>query len=150
MMRILIDADGCPVVEACVACGRRYGIAVIILCDEAHVFARDGAQTITVSKGADGVDFKLANMAEPGDVVVTQDYGLAAMALARRARALSQNGLVYTEDNIDGLLLARHTARKVRSAGGRLRGPKKRTSAQDAAFDAALEALVRDAGKEDL
>ena len=142
-MRILIDADGCPVVDACIACGRRYGLEVIILCDEAHVFVREGAQTITVSKGADSVDFKLVNLAAPGDIVVTQDYGLAAMALARRARALSQNGLIYTDENIDSLLLARHTARKVRSAGGRLRGPKKRTPAQDAAFEAALEELVQ-------
>ena len=81
---------------------------------------------------------------KPGDVVVTQDYGLAAMCLARNARVLSQDGMEYTADNIDGLLLARHTAKKIRSGGGRLKGPKKRTKAQDEAYAAALNKLLQD------
>ena len=78
---------------------------------------------------------------KPGDVVVTQDYGLAAMCLARNARVLSQDGMEYTADNIDGLLLARHTAKKIRSGGGRLKGPKKRTKAQDEAY-AAMDCIM--------
>lgn len=143
-MRILIDADGCPVVSACVAYARRFDVPAVILCDEAHAIEREGAETVTVSKGADSVDFHLVNMAQPGDVVVTQDYGLAAMALARRARALNQNGMEYTPENIDGLLLARHTARKIRSGGGRIKGPRKRTRAEDEAFERALERIIRE------
>lgn len=146
-MRILIDADGCPVVSACVACARRFDVPAVILCDEAHAIEREGAETVTVSKGADSVDFHLVNMAQPGDVVVTQDYGLAAMALARRARALNQNGMEYTPENIDGLLLARHTARKIRSGGGRIKGPRKRTRAEDEAFERALERIIREEKK---
>lgn len=146
-MRILIDADGCPVVSACVACAGRFDVPAVILCDEAHAIEREGAETVTVSKGADSVDFHLVNMAQPGDVVVTQDYGLAAMALARRARALNQNGMEYTPENIDGLLLARHTARKIRSGGGRIKGPRKRTRAEDEAFERALERIIREEQK---
>lgn len=91
-MRILIDADGCPVVNQAIRLGNRAGLEVILLCDTSHVFQREGARTITVSKGADSVDFALVNLLEPGDVAVTQDYGLAAMCLARGARAISQDG----------------------------------------------------------
>lgn len=141
-MKILIDADGCPVVDITLACASRRGVEVLLVCDSAHRFEREGARTVTVSKGADSADFCLVNMVEAGDLVVTQDYGLAAMALARNARALSQNGFWYTSDNIDALLLARHTARRIRRGGGRLKGPPKRAREQDEAFRALLcEAL---------
>lgn len=142
--RILIDADGCPVVDETITMARRYGVECLILCDTSHVFEKSGARTLTFSKGADSVDFALVGLVKPGDVVVTQDYGLAAMCLARNARVLSQDGMEYTADNIDGLLLARHTAKKIRSGGGRLKGPKKRTKAQDEAYAAALNKLLQD------
>jgi hypothetical protein len=141
-MKILIDADGCPVVEVALRCARRRGVEVLLICDTAHFFEREGAQTVTVSKGADSADFRLVNMIKPCDLVVTQDYGLAAMALARQAVVLNQDGMRYTDDNIDALLLARHTARKIRMGGGRLKGPPKRTQAQDEAFQEALCALL--------
>ena len=98
---------------------RERKIDCVILCDTSHVFERAGAKTITVSKGNDSVDFALVNMVQAGDIVITQDYGLAAMCLARKAIPVSQDGMVYTGDNIDALLLARHTAKKIRMAGGR-------------------------------
>lgn len=145
-MRILIDADACPVVDIAIACARARGVPVVLVCDTAHVLQRAGAATITVCQGADSADLRLANMAQPGDVVVTQDYGLAALCLARRARALNQDGLRYTEENIDALLLSRHTARKIRMAGGRLKGPPKRSPRQDEAFRVALAELLKGEG----
>ncbi len=133
-MHVVIDADGCPVVHIAVDCALNHGAEAVIVCDSAHYFDIDGAETITVTKGADSADFRIVNMLHAGDIVVTQDYGLAAMALARRARVVNQNGMIYHDGNIDSLLLARHTARKIRNAGGRLKGPAKRTSEQDAAF----------------
>ena len=97
---------------------------------------------MTFSKGADSVDFALVNMIKKGDVVITQDYGLAAMCLARLARVLSQNGMEYDSYNIDSLLLARHTAKKIRMAGGRLKGPKKRNVEQDEAFTNKLTEII--------
>ena len=141
-MRILIDADGCPVVEEALAAAREFGVQCLILCDTSHVFERPGAETVVVSKGADSVDFALVNRVQPGDVVVTQDYGLAAMCLARGARVLHQDGMEYTAENIDALLLARHTARKIRSGGGRLKGPSRRKPEQNAAFSAALRGIL--------
>lgn len=143
-MKLLIDADGCPVVDCALKLAKQYGAEAIILCDTSHRFEREGARTITVSKGADSVDFALVNLVAPGDIVVTQDYGLAAMCLARRAVPIHQDGMVYTDDNIDSLLLARHTARKIRSAGGRLKGNAKRTKQQDQLFERALAALLEE------
>ena len=141
-MKILIDADGCPVVDITLRIAKQYKTDCLILCDTSHVFERDGATTLTFSKGADSVDFALVNRVSPGDIVITQDYGLAAMCLSKNALVLNQDGLQYTADNIDPMLLARHTARKIRSAGGRTKGPKKRTPEQDKAFEASLERLL--------
>lgn len=142
--RILIDVDGCPVVDDAVALARRFNLPCLILCDTAHRFEKPGAQTLVFSKGADSVDFALVNLIALGDIVVTQDYGLAAMCLARAAQVLNQDGRRYTAENIDGLLLARHTAKKIRSGGGRLKGPKKRAPEQDDAFIRALTLLLQE------
>ena len=103
-MKILIDADGCPVVDLTMRLAEKYGIECTILCDTSHEFNREGAKTVVVEKGADSVDFRIVNLVGEGDIVVTQDYGLAAMCLARKAIPVSQNGMVYTDKNIDQLL----------------------------------------------
>lgn len=141
-MRILIDADACPVVNETIAIAKEYGVFCILFCDTAHEMHRDGAETITVSKGADSADFALANYIKNGDLVITQDYGLAAMSLARGARVLHQDGMEYTNDNIDALLLSRHTAQKIRRAGGRLHGGKKRSAEQNKSFCTALRNIL--------
>lgn len=142
-MRILIDADGCPVVDNTIRIAKKFGTEVLILCDTSHVFENQYAKTITVSKGADSVDYAIVNRLEAGDIVVTQDYGLAAMCLAKRAFVLSQNGMIYDNNNIDALLLARHTAREIRSSGGRLKGNAKRNrKQQDSAFEQTLTKMI--------
>ena len=141
-MKILIDADGCPVVDSTIALAKKHHLECLLLCDTSHVFEKEGARTLTFSKGPDSVDFALVNLAQPGDVVITQDYGLAAMCLARNAIVLSQDGMQYTADNIDALLQQRHMAKKIRNAGGRLKGPPKRRPQQDEAFWDKLNALL--------
>lgn len=142
-MRILIDADGCPVVDLTVRLAAQYGAECLILCDTSHSFEKAGAKTIVVSKGADSVDFALVNLVQRGDIVVTQDYGLAAMCLARGAVVLHQDGMEYSSDNMDSLLMARHTAKKIRRGGGRLRSIPKRTKQQDRAFEQALRERLK-------
>lgn len=142
-MKILIDADGCPVVDITLRLGRQYGIPCLILCDTAHFFQREGAQTLVFDKGADSVDFSLVNRIAPGDIAITQDYGLASMCLSRKARVLHQDGWEYTQDNIDALLLVRHESRKYRASGGRMKGSPKRTQAQNIAFENGLKALLQ-------
>lgn len=141
-MRILIDADGCPVVNIAIEVAKKSNLECIIICDTCHVFTREGATTVTVSKGADSVDFALVNMIQKGDIVITQDYGLAAMCLARGAITISQNGMIYSNDNIDFLLAQRHSARKIRMKGGRIKGNSKRTSEQDYQFKENLQGVI--------
>lgn len=141
-MKIFIDADGCPVVDLTVRTAKKHSLPCYIICDTAHEFSKDGAETVVVEKGADSVDFKLVNLVTAGDIVVTQDYGLAAMCLARKAVPISQNGLVFTDKNIDELLFSRYVSKKIRNAGGRLKGPSKRTPEQDERFLQALEGLI--------
>lgn len=133
-MTVFIDADGCPVVDITVELSLQAGAECVIVCDTSHIFEKQGARIVTISKCADSADFALVNMVQNGDIVITQDYGLAAMCLAKRAVPVDQDGMVYTNDNIDALLLKRHTAKKIRMSGGRLKGPSKRTAASTA-FD---------------
>lgn len=144
-MKMLIDADACPVVDIALECAKKYNIEkCILLCDTSHLIESESAETIVVSKGADSADFALVNLVKAGDVVVTQDYGLAAMCLAKKAHVLNQNGLIFNEFNIDSLLAQRHIAKKIRIAGGRTKGPSKRTKEQDEAFLVSLNKIFSD------
>lgn len=142
-MKVLIDADGCPVVNIAVNLCKKYQIPCLILCDTAHEMHRDGAETLTFDKGADSVDFALVNRVDVGDIVITQDYGLASMCLAKKAKVLHQDGWEYTEYNIQALLFQRHESKVYQASGGRIKGPAKRKPVQDQAFSAALEKLLQ-------
>ena len=137
-MKILIDGDGCPVIDIAIEVGKKFNIEVIIMCDTSHVFNKDGAKTMVFSKGADSVDFALINTVKKEDIVITQDYGLAAMAINKASNVINQNGLIYNNENIDRLLYTRHISKKIRKSGGRTKGPKKRTKENDINFEQTL------------
>lgn len=137
-MKILIDGDGCPVIDLTIKISKKFNIDVIIMCDTSHVFNKEGAKTMMFSKGADSVDFALINLVQKDDIVITQDYGLAAMAINKASYVINQNGLIYTNDNIDMLLYNRHISKKVRKSGGRVKGPKKRTNEDNINFEKTL------------
>ncbi|MBQ6853576.1 MAG: YaiI/YqxD family protein [Peptococcaceae bacterium] len=141
-MRILIDADACPVVDIAIDIAKEYRLECILLCDTAHYFNREGARTVVLGQGADSVDFALVNMVQNGDIVITQDYGLAAMCLARKSAVLNQNGMVYHDGNMDSLLASRHMGQKIRRSGGRTKGPAKRKKEQDEMFANQLRKLI--------
>lgn len=141
---IYVDADACPVVKLTEKIARQNGVPVCLICDTNHILHSDYAQVVQVSAGADAVDFALVSKLRAGDIVITQDYGVAALTLARGAYALHQSGMEYTPDNIDGLLAARHAAKAARRASGKhhLKGPKKRCAQDDKNFAAALIGLL--------
>lgn len=137
-MKILIDADGCPVVNQALKIAQQYNIDCKIICDTSHIINKEGAETITITKGSDSVDFALVNMIKKSDIVITQDYGLAAMSLAMLANVINQDGFVYTDQNIDMLLFQRHISKKIRQAGGKIRGNNKRKLEQNTSFEKTL------------
>jgi uncharacterized protein len=141
-MKILVDADACPVKELIVSAARKRKIPVLMLMDTSHERDDGYSTVIIVDKGRDSADIRLVNLTEPGDLVVTQDYGVAAMALARGARAVNQNGLVYGEENMNRLLFERALGQKIRRAGGKAGKNKRRTKDDDEAFRKALDGLL--------
>ena len=143
-MQILIDADACPVVRLTERIARAHGIPVTLFCDTNHLLQSEYAAVRTIGAGRDAVDFALTAACKKGDVVVTQDYGLAAMILGKGAYGIHQSGMYYTADNIDRLLMERHLAQKARRASTKhhLKGPAKRTPQDDERFAEQLEQLL--------
>lgn len=146
-MKIFVDADACPVVDIVEDIATKYNIPVTLLCDTNHVLTSDYSEVIVVGAGADAVDYKLISICHRGDIVVTQDYGVAAMALGKGAYAIHQSGKWYTDENIDQMLMERHLNKKARRASSRnhIKGQRKRTEEDDQRFAESFEKLLRKA-----
>ncbi len=146
-MKIFVDADACPVVRIVESIAKKYQVPVTLLCDTNHVLSSDYSEVMIVGAGADAVDFKLISLCHQGDIVVTQDYGVAAMALGKNAYAIHQSGKWYTDENMDQMLMERHIAKKVRRGSSKhhLKGPRKRTAEDDQRFAESFERLLRKA-----
>lgn len=142
-MKIYIDGDGCPVIDITIKVAKEEQIECILISDTAHVFDKYDIEVVTVSKGADSVDFALVNMIKKRDIVITQDYGLAAMCLAKQAIPINQNGIVYNNENIDSMLFTRYLSKKIRMAGGRIKGPSKRNPENNEKFERVLRETVQ-------
>ena len=126
-MRIFVDADACPVVSIVEKVAKEHNVPVTLLCDTNHVLSSDYSEVIVVGAGTDAVDYKLISICHKGDIVVSQDYGVAAMVLGKGAYAIHQSGKWYTNENIDQMLMERHLNKKARRASGKnhLKGPRK-------------------------
>ncbi|MBB2181685.1 YaiI/YqxD family protein [Lachnospiraceae bacterium MD1] len=143
-MKVLVDADACPVKDIIEEIASKWGLPVIMLADTSHILSSEYSEVVLVSKAPDAVDFALINRTSCGDIVVTQDYGVAAMALAKGAKAIHPGGKIYTDDNIDIMLMERDIAKKCRKAGERIGGhTKKRTAEDNARFATVFEQICR-------
>ena len=107
-MKILVDADACPVTRIVEQVAQKENISCVLLCDTNHVLHSDYSEVKIIGAGTDAVDFALLNLCQRGDVVVTQDYGVAAMILGKGVYGIHQSGRWYTDQNIDELLMQRH------------------------------------------
>ena len=146
-MQIYVDADACPVVHTVEKVAKKYGVTVTLLCDTNHVLSSEYSEVIVVGAGADAVDYKLISICHKGDIVVSQDYGVAAMALGKGAYAIHQSGKWYTDDNIYQMLMERHLNKKARrsSAKNHIKGHRKRTEEEDTRFEESFEKRSRKA-----
>jgi len=143
-MRILVDADACPVKEIILRTAKQKDIPVIMVIDTSHEINDGYSTVVTVDKARDSVDIALINLVMPGDLVVTQDYGVAAMALGKGVKVLNQNGMIFSDKNIDKLLFERHLGQKIRRAGGKTSNVKRRTNKDDERFEKALLSLIKE------
>lgn len=144
-MRVFIDADACPVVSIVENISKKYNIPVTLLCDTNHVLTSEYSEVIVVGAGADAVDYKLISICHRGDIVVSQDYGVAAMALGKGAFAIHQSGKWYTNDNIEQMLMERHLNKKARRSSHKnhIKGSKKRTEEDDERFAQSFEKMIK-------
>lgn len=130
-MKIIVDADACPGKQIIEKAAKENNVKVIMYCDISHTITSSYSEVRYVDKGFQSVDMALINVTEKGDIIVTQDYGVAAMALGRKAYAISPKGYIYDNDNMDRLLFERHISAKVRRSGGKTSNPKKRIKEDD-------------------
>lgn len=143
-MKILVDADACPVVKQVEKIAKMHKIPVTLLCDTNHVMNSDYSDIKIIGAGADAVDFALVNICNSGDVAITQDYGVAAMVLSKGGYCIHQSGRIFTDENIGGLLMERHLSKKARMASSKnhMKGPKKRTEQDNIHFEQEFEKLI--------
>ena len=143
-MQIFVDADACPVIAVVEKIAKEHSVPATLLCDTNHVLSSDYSEVIVVGAGADAVDYKLISICHKGDIVVSQDYGVAAMALGKGAYAIHQSGKWYTNDNIDQMLMERHLNKKARRSSHKnhIKGPKKRTEEDDERFAQSFEKML--------
>lgn len=126
-MRIIVDADGCPGKNYIEKAAKEQDIEVIMYCDYNHYLQSDYSTIKVVDSGFQSVDMKIVNEARKSDIIITQDYGVAAMVLPRGCYAISPKGYIYDEKNIETLLEQRHIYAKIRRGGGKTGTIKKRT-----------------------
>lgn len=143
-MKIFVDADACPVINIIEKVAEEYGIEVTLFCDTNHILHSEYSKIKVIGAGTDAVDFALVNSCQKGDVVITQDYGVAVMTLGRGAYAIHQSGKWYTDENIDGLLMQRHLVKKVRRTSSKhhLKGQRKRNKEDDIIFEKSFLQLI--------
>lgn len=144
-MRILVDGDACPVTALIEKAAARHGVGVVFFHSTCHNSCNPGSgimEKIMVDNVSQAVDMAIINKATKGDIVVTGDFGLASLVLAKKVHAISFNGMIFSEGNIDRLLFERHVAAVIRRGGGRTKGPAKRTDSDNRNFAKSLDLLI--------
>lgn len=142
-MKILVDADACPVKEIIIKVAKEFQIPVFMFVDTSHLLKDNHGTIITVDKANDSVDFALLNQTQKGDIAVTQDYGLAAMLLAKKAYVIHQNGFLYTDEQIDRMLFERFLSKELRRQKKRTTHFKKRTIQNNETFETCFRQLCQ-------
>jgi len=142
-MKVFVDADGCPVVEIAIEIAKSYDLEIIVVKNYSHELWDDYAAIITVDQEPDSVDYYIVNHVTKGDIVITQDYGLAAMVLAKEAYCINQNGLYISSRNIDTLLARRHLNREIRRKHNIYTKLRKRKAKQNKIFRQNLISLIK-------
>ena len=143
-MKIIVDGDACPGISIIVKIAKEYGLDLIIYCDIHHYITVDYGEVRVVDSGFQSVDMKVVNECNSGDIIVSQDYGVAAICLGKKAVVISPKGYIYTNENIGAMLEQRHLSQKIRRGGGKTPNVKKRTIEDDKRLQKNLIYLVKD------
>jgi len=147
-LKIIVDADACPVKDIIEELAQAYRLQVVMVSNINHLISSQYARVVVVDGASEAADIAIVNLTRRGDIVVTQDYGLASMVLAKGSYALDPLGHQYTEANIEGLLLRRYINQKARRAGERIGGPRKRNQVDNSRFRQCLQRVIRQQGED--
>lgn len=145
MMHIWIDADACPVQNEIMEVAKEYELSVTLVKSYSHFSTEkmpEYVDVVYVDKGADMADFKIMQLAKADDIIITQDYGLASLALGKKCHVMHHKGFLYTASNIDRLLAKRHAGQAARRAGQKTKGPKAFTAEDRQLFQAKFLQLL--------
>lgn len=144
-MRIIIDGDGCPqrVKEICEQAAHEFGINLITVVDIDHMIQSD-FEIIVVEQGKDSADYKIVQIFQEGDILVTQDYGLSSLVLNKAAAVIHTAGFFINKNNINTLLQSRYIGNQIRKMGGKTKGPSKRRKEQDENFKKCLYKVLNE------
>lgn len=142
--QLIIDADACP--KNCLRIAQKlagqFGYELVTVASFNHRISNDNH--LVVGDESQATDIAVANLAQPGDIVITQDWGLAALILGKKARAISPRGRIYSAGQIDLLLEERNLLAKYRNSGGHIKGPPKHSKDDDRLFEANLVKLLQE------
>jgi uncharacterized protein len=147
-MKILVDADACPVKQEVINLSIKYQLTVVFIFSLSHCgnlkLDKDNknVELVMVDNVSQAADMAIINKVNPEDVVVTGDFGLASIVLSKKAAAISHSGNVYEDSNIDKLLFERHLSSLIRKSGGRVKGPAKRAKQENEKFRNVLESII--------
>ncbi|WP_188208159.1 YaiI/YqxD family protein [Alkalibacillus aidingensis] len=144
-MNIYVDADACPVTDIVIKEAKLRHIPVVLVKSFSHFSPsdeQDGVKTIYVDTGAEAADYKIMQLCQGGDLVITQDYGLASLALPKGCTVIHHKGFAYTNENIDQLLQSRYLNAKARKSGQKTKGPKAFTQEDREKFQEKLKMLL--------
>ena len=142
-MKIIVDGDACPNINDIADIAYDYKLEMLVFCDYAHNMSDDYYQVIKCDVGSDSCDLLLIKNVLENDIVVTQDYGLSALCLSKKAKVLNPSGLIVNDLNIDNLLMSRFSSAKLRKSGVRSKGPSKRTKETVDKFLCSLVYLIQ-------
>lgn len=144
--RILVDADACPSLDVIIGIAKRHNTLVILVGNETQNLPRfqktPGISIIEVASTRDAADYAIMSRVAAGDIVITDDIGLAVLVLSKGATALSTRGKIYNPVTIDSELFLRHEGQRVRRAGGRTKGPSAYTQEDKQHFIEVLKRLL--------
>lgn len=141
-LKLIVDADACPraVLQICMRVACEYALPVWTVASFNHNIESD--HHVVVGNASQEADIRVMNLAQAGDVAVTQDWGLAAMLLGKEVKCINPDGREFSTHNIEFLLEEREAKAKFRRGGGRTKGPKKRILEHDRKFEVCLRDIL--------
>jgi len=145
-MRILVDGDSCPVINIIEEIAKEYKLELYVFFDVNHNITLDYGHFVRVDEEYQAADMEIYNRCQQGDIVITGDYGLACILLGKDAIVISSRGNIYSDYNIEYLLMQRHHSAQMRRATGRHQSHRKRDREDDLKFEDVLIEKIKTEG----